>query len=110
MKKIIKKIILFLLIPGFFLIINSGFKFDSWDSLFQTLFFSLMTLLLIFQPRFKKVFVILSVILLIIMVVFFTLDYIDIANFFGSLGFGIFIISSLFYLPKLLKYGYVQEG
>ena len=107
MKKAIKKITLYLFVFGFFLIINSGFKFDSWVSLFQTLFFTLMTLLLISQPWLKKAFVVLSMILFFIMVVFFILDFIDIANFFGSLGFGILIISSLFYLPKLLKYGYI---
>lgn len=108
MIKAIKKITLFLFFFGFFLILNSGFKFDSWNSLFQTLFFTLMTILLISKPVLKKAFVILSVILLVIMVIFFTLDFIDIANFFGSLGFGIFIISSLFYLPKLIKYGYIK--
>lgn len=107
MKKAIKRITVSLLVFGFFLMLNSGFKFDSLDSLFQTLFFTLMTLLLIFQPWLKKALVILSVILFVIMVVFFVLDFIDIANFFGSLGFGILIISSLFYLPKLLKYGHV---
>ena len=110
MKKTIKIITLFLFVFGFFLILNSGFRFDSLDSLFQTLFFTLLTLLLIFQPWLKIAGVVLSVILFIIMAVFFTLDFIDIANFFGSLGFGILIISSLFYLPNLLKHGYIQEA
>lgn len=108
MKKTIKRITLSLFVFGFFLILNSGFKFDPWDSLFQTLFFTLMTILLLSKPALKKAFVVLSVILFIIMAVFFTLDFIDIANFFGSLGFGILIISSLFYLPKLIKYGYIK--
>lgn len=107
MKKAIKKLALYLFVFGFFLILNSGFRFDAWDSLFQTLFFTLMTLLLIFQPWLKKAFIILSVVLFIIMVVFFTLDSVDIANFFGSLGFGILILSSFFYLPKLIKYGHI---
>lgn len=111
MKKVIKRITLYLFIFvfvfGFFLMLNSGFKFDSPDSVFQTLFFTLITLLLIFQLWLKKVFVILSVVLFVIMVVFFTLDFIDIANFFGTLGFGTLIILSLFYIPKLFKYGHV---
>lgn len=107
MKKTIKKIILYLFVFGFFFTLNSGFRFDSWDSLFQTLFFTLMTLLLISKPVLKKAFTTLSVILFVIMVIFFTLDFINIANFFGSLGFGILIISSLFYIPRLLKYGHV---
>lgn len=107
MKKIVKKIILYSFVFGFFLMLNSGFKFDSPGSLFQTFIFTLITLLLIFQPWLKKSFVVLSMILFIIMVIFFTLDFINIANFFGSLGFGILIISSLFYIPKLLKYGHL---
>lgn len=107
MIKAIKKITLFLFFFGFFLILNSGFKFDSWDSLFQTLFFTLMTLLLISQPWLKKVFIILSVILFVMMVVFFIFDLINVANFFGSLGFGVLIISGLFYLQRLLKHGYL---
>lgn len=108
MKKAIKIVILFIIIFGFFLIFNSGLKFDSWESLFQTLVFTLMIMFLIFQPWLKKTFVILSLILFIVMVIFFTLDFINIANFFGSLGFGIFIISSLFYMPKFIKYGYIK--
>jgi len=107
MKKAIKKIALYLFIFGFFLMLNAGFKLDSLDSLFQTLFFTLIMLLLLSQPHLKKAFVILSVILFVIMVVFFILNFIDTANFFGSLGFGILIISGLFYLPKLLKYGHI---
>ncbi len=107
MKKVIKKIILYSFVFGFFLILNSGFKFDPWDSLFQTLFFTLMTLLLISKPVLKRTFIILSVIFFVIMVVFFIFDLINVANFFGSLGFGVLIISGLFYLQRLLKYGHL---
>lgn len=107
MKKTIKSIILFILVFGFFLVFNSGLKFNSWESLFQTFIFTLLTQILIFHPWLKKGFIILSLILFIFMVIFFTLDFISVANFFGSLGFGILIISSLFYIPKILKYGYI---
>lgn len=107
MKKKIKIIILTIFIFGFFLVFNSGFRFDSWELLFQIFVFTLLTMFLIFQPGLKKGFVLSSLVLFIFMVIFFILDYTGIANFFGSLGFGILIISSLFYLPKLLKYGYV---
>lgn len=107
MKKAIKNVMLPLFVFGFFLLFNSGLKFDDWSSISQTLVFTLSTLLLINKPWLKKAFVILSIILFIFMVVFFTLDFINIANFFGSLGFGILIISGIFYLPQLLKYGHI---
>jgi hypothetical protein len=107
MKKRIKKIVLIFSVFGFFFVFNSGLRFDSWESLFQTLVFTAVTLFLIFQPWIKKVFVILSLILFIFMVIFFTLCFISVAELFGSLGFGIFIISVLFYLPGLLKYGHI---
>lgn len=107
MKKTIKILSLFVILLGFFLLFNSGLRFDSFESLFQTFIFTLLTLILIFHSWLKKVFIILSLILFILMIIFFILDSIYIANFFGSLAFGILIISGLFYLPKVLKNGYI---
>ena len=99
--------LLFVVLLGFFLLFNSGFRLDSFESLFQSFIFTLLTLLLIFYPWLKKVFIIFSLILFILMVIFFILNFIPIANYFGSLAFGILIISGLFYLPKILKKGYI---
>lgn len=107
MKKTIKKIVIFVILFGFFLLFNSGLRFDSAESVFQSLIFALLTLLLILHPRLKKVFIVLSLILFVLMVIFFVLNFIPIANFFGSLAFGILIISGLFYLPKVLKKDYI---
>lgn len=107
MKKLSKNTVIFILILSFFLLFNSGFRSDKLESLFQSLVFTLVLLSLIFQPWLKKAFVILSLILYVFMIILFTLDYIPIANVFGSLGFGILIISGIFCLPKLLKYGYI---
>lgn len=107
MKKVIKTTVIFIIILGFFLFLNSGLRFDSTESVFQSLIFALLTLLLILHPRLKKVFIVLSLILFVLMVIFFVLNFIPIANFFGSLAFGILIISGLFYLPKVLKNGYI---
>lgn len=107
MKKAIKNVMLPLFVFGFFLLFNSGLKFDDWSSISQTLVFTLSTLLLINKPWLKNVFVILSLVLFIFTGIFFTLDLILIAEFFGSLGFGILIISGIFYSPQLLKHGYI---
>lgn len=107
MKKVIKTTVIFIIILGFFLLLNSGLRFDSAESVFQSLIFALLTLLLILRPWLKKVFIVLSLILFVFMVIFFILDFISVANFFGSLAFGILIISGLFYLPKVLKKGYI---
>lgn len=105
--KIIKKTFYFFGVFGFFWMLNSGFSFDSWISLFQTILFTLITITLFSRSWLKNVFIVLAMVLLIIMVIFFTLNLIDIANFFGSLGFGILLISSLFYLPELIKHGHI---
>ena len=107
MKKAIKTLSISVILLGFFLLFNSGLRFDSFESIFQAFIFTLLTLLLIFHFWLKKVSIILSLILFILMVIFFILDSISIANFFGSLAFGILIISGLFYLPKVLKEGYI---
>lgn len=107
MKKIIKKIILFTIILVFFLVFNSGFRFDDWQSIFQTVVFSLVAWILIYKPWLKSGFILLTLIFFIFMVISFILSHIIIANFFGTLGFGLLIISGLFYLPQLVKYGNV---
>lgn len=107
MKKAIKTLSLSVIPLGFFFLFNSGLRFDSAESVFQSLIFALLTLLLILHPRLKKIFIVLSLILFVLMVIFFVLNFIHIANFFGSLAFGILIISGLFYLPKVLKEGYI---
>jgi len=107
MKKIIKKTITSLIVFVFFLFLNSGFRFDDWQSIFQNVVFSSVTLALIYQPILKKGFVLLSLSMLALTSIFFVLGYILVANAFGILGFGIMIISGLFYLPKLFKDGYI---
>lgn len=107
MKKAIKNVMLPLFVFGFFLLFNSGLKFDDWSSISQTLVFTLSTLILINKPWLKEIFMILSLVLFIFTGIFFTLDLNLITEFFGSLGFGILIISGIFYLPQLLKHGYI---
>lgn len=108
MKKIVKVSILFLLFFSFYWLFNSGLRTDVWDQILQNLVFTILTIVLIFKPSLKTISMFISLILLIFMVIFFVLDNITIANSFGSLGFGILIISGLFYIPKLLKYGYIK--
>lgn len=107
MKKAIKNVMLSSSVFGFFLLFNSGSKFDDWNSISQTLVFTISTMLLINKSWLKNVFVILSLVLFIFTGIFFTLNLILIAEFFGSLGFGILIISGIFYLPQMLRYGHI---
>lgn len=73
------------------------------------LMFTVSVGILLIWPYLKSVFIIISNISFLIMVIFFVLNLPDIANIFGSLGFGILIIASLFYLPQLFKYGYIEK-
>jgi len=107
MKKIIKVVIIYFIIFAFFLLSNSGLILDDWQSIFQNIVFSAITLALIYQPNLKKGFVILSLLLLTLTGLFFVLDYIFVADAFGTLGFGIIVISGLFYIPRLFKDGHI---
>lgn len=69
--------------------------------------FALTGTTLIFWPAAKRSFIFASNALFLIMTVFFMLDLPDAANIFGSLGFGILVLTVLFYLPRLFKQGHL---
>lgn len=104
---LVKKLLLFLLLLFFFLAINTNLSFELDVSFYQSVIFALVAETLFIWPGLKIIFVILSLVLFTVMLAFFIFgtEFIELANFFGSLAYGIFIISALFYLSKLFKEG-----
>lgn len=110
MIKVVKTTLLFILIWAFFWFINNGFNPDLDYSQLQTLIFAVTTVILIKRNTLRLATATLAIILLIIMALL-SVSFpktIDAANFFGTLGFGILIISSLFYIPQLIKQGFIK--
>lgn len=57
----------------------------------------------------RKYSLILSLSSLFLMIVFYLIGQLDTANWFGSLGFGLLVITVIFYLPELFKKGYINK-
>lgn len=111
MVKVIKTTLLFILVLFFFWFINSGFDPDLSYSHLQTLIFTIITVILIKRSSFKLFTILLATVLLVVMVLLtaFSLRTVETADFFGSLGFGILMISAVFYIPQLVKQGFVKK-
>lgn len=114
--KYIKYFLTFMLLLIFFVAFNTSLDFKLNAGFIEALIFAFVTTLLIFHPQLKRLTLIISNILFIIMAILFLpgqsynmLTLIDSANFFASLGFGILIISLIFYLPQIIKKGYISE-
>lgn len=114
--KYIKISAIFTLLLAVFIPINTSLDFKINEGFIEAVIFAMVTELLIFQPKIKFLILIISNILFTIMVVFFLFGHInsdlmliDTANTFASLGFGMLILSVIFYLPQIFKRGYISE-
>lgn len=127
--KYIKAILLFIILFGFYLYINSDLILRIDYLFLESLIFTIVSEALIFRPSLRLIFILISVVLFIIMIVLFVCSSLEAlmtgilaeanltaeyslvvqANFFGSLAFGIFLISLIFYLPQLIKKGYIEN-
>lgn len=47
--------------------------------------------------------------LLVLMVIFYLFNFLLLANWLGSLGFGMLFITSVSYMPELLKHGFIEK-
>lgn len=103
------KMMLFPIILVIFLFINTDMSFRINQNLLQAVTFSLVAYLLILRSSYKKFFLIISNSFLVFMAMFFIFNNIELANFFGSLGFGIFLLSLIFYIPQIVKSGYIRD-
>lgn len=98
-------IFLILLLSFFFLNINLTDGINLFP--FDVIIFTIVTEVLIFYSFSKLFFIIISNICFFVMAIFFILNIVEIANIFGIFGFGILIITTIFYLPQLFKNGHI---
>ncbi len=105
----VKYIGIFVLLYIFFFIIDINLSESISILPLEIFIFALVTEILIFRSYLRLAFIIAANISLLLMIILFVLGLTDVANIFGSLGFGIFIITAFFYLPQLVKYGYIEK-
>lgn len=108
-----KKIILIpILIPIFtlvFTVLNSGLKVNQLNQIIQPLAFALSATSCILFPNIRTNLIKGSLYILLSMVLVYLFNMLDIANWLGSLGFGVLFITIISYLPQLVKRGSIEK-
>lgn len=101
----------FLLIGSFtlFTYIDIGWKFDDFFKLINPFLFSISLTLMVFLPGLRKLFLYISIFLMIAMVILYLLNLLDLATWVGSLGFGLLVIMIGCFSPELIKKGCIEN-
>lgn len=109
MFKIIQGIIIFIVSLFVFYFLEFESSLAKVESLIQPLFFAATLSICIIRPHFRKIILIASAILLAVMIFTYLFNQLNIANWVGSLGFGILIVTIASYIPELVKKGYIER-
>lgn len=113
MKNKIRVVVVLIISPVLFFIFNLV-EFEplnqATSKYLQSLLFVLTFITVTLKPKFKIIIFYLAFILLLIMIGFYLLQKITVANSLASIAIGILLITSLTYLPQILKNGYVEKS
>ena len=93
---------------AFFWGLESGFTLRDGDELIKSIIFAVSLFVSLFAT-YKKFILWISIVLLLIMILLYLLWQIPLSNMFGSIGFGMFLIFILSYIPDLIKKGFVEK-
>ncbi len=107
-KRLLTKIILSAFSIFGFWYLESGFMIKSGDELIKSIIFGI-TLFIAMNSVYRKYLFLVCFFLLTLMTFFYLFWQITWADRFGSLGFGMLFITSLLYLPAIIKKGYVEK-
>lgn len=112
MKKIKLLIWVSLLFTATFIIftfLDIGLTFDNPIKLINPVLFAGSLIIAIFLPLYRRFLLYGSVVLLICMAIFYLFNQLELANWIGSLGFGILVITIVSYCPNFIKKGYIEN-
>lgn len=111
--KSIKVLIKYLVLPPllifFFNLLEYGFQWNRAEKFIYSLVLTVFTFAIVLRPKLKKYFLFLSLVALLLMVFIYLTGEIFIANIIGSFGFALLIIVISFYIPQIIKAGYVEK-
>ena len=107
------KLILVVVISIILFFIFSAFEFEPLNQVtskyIQSAIFSLTFLIVTIKPKLRIKIFYLTFLLFFLMVGFYLFQRLALANSLASVGIGIFFITSLSYLPELIKKGYIEK-
>lgn len=105
----LRAIAIFIFFTLFFILIDGEWPIENFYKSIRSLIFSLSVLAIILNPSIKKSLLFISGLMLILMIIFYLLNQLMIADWIGSLGFGIVAITIAGYLPELIRRGYIKN-
>lgn len=100
---------MFIIFSFIFTILDIGMEVKQPIQLTQPIIFALTAVSAIFFLRKRKLILIISLFLLSLMIFTYLLGLVDISNWIGSFGFGMFTIIVATYLPDLIKKGFIEK-
>lgn len=106
MKYLLGIIILFSSLVAFMLMEYGKIVISVKESILP-LFFSLTVATIFLNSKFKKSIPYILIVLFVLMIILYLMNLLTLSNLVGSLGFGIFIILILSYIPQLIKNGHI---
>lgn len=108
-KKIIFGCISIVILTVIFTLLNLGGEVNQINQIFSPVVFAISGVGSVLIPTARRIFLIISLGLLSVMVFTYLLNMVDIANWMGSLGFGMLLVISCTYLPQFIKRGFIEK-
>lgn len=109
MKNLINTLGKFILLFIFFSWLESGLNFSDLRFLLQPLIFAFLTILLFKRPVVRFLFFLMIGFSILLMIVFYVFNLINLSAFFGSNCLALLLILIFFYLPQMVKKGYIEK-
>ena len=108
-KNIFKFLIIFIVSYPFILFLNTGFLTDSSIKIFQALIFAIVFSTIAVWSNLRRIILLASLCLILIMAAFYIVDMIELADIFGSTAVGLILLTIISFLPQLFKKGYIEK-
>lgn len=110
---VIRLLFKLLILPIFLVVsfnfLEYGFKWNRVDQFIYPLTLTIITLIIYFVPKLRKLFLISSFLILLIMIFLYLMNELNMANIIGSFGFALLLIVITSYIPDIIKKGFVEK-
>lgn len=109
MVKLSAKILIPFLLIILFNFLEYGFKWNEAEQFIYPIILMIITLIVFYFSKLRKLFLISSFCILLVMVLLYLTNKLDLANIVGSFGFALLLIVVSAYLPELMKKGFIEK-
>ena len=109
LRKIIFISIIFIISFLLFIYLDDGFDIQAIKQIIQPLFFAFAFTSSVLFANLRRYLLVSSCSLLAILILFYLLQMLEIADWIGRMGFGILFITIFSYLPQFIKRGYIEK-